>query len=92
MVLQHTITPISLEVLTMQNTKWCSSNLERIKWCCSTPLFLALSSIKLGEYKTVLQNQTFVIGNKKEQFVYTVLLYNRKLAQDLDGGKYLLFI
>jgi hypothetical protein len=28
MVLQHTINPISLEVLTMQNIKWYSSNIK----------------------------------------------------------------
>jgi hypothetical protein len=46
-------------------------------------LFFALVIIKPEEYKTVLQNQTFVTGNKKEQCTYTLLLYNRKLAQDL---------
>jgi hypothetical protein len=39
----------------------------------------------------VLQNHTFVTVNKKEQCACTVLLYNRKLAQDLDVRKYLLF-
>ena len=95
MVSQHTLIHISPKVLTYlisQNGALRMLNLERIKWCCSTPLFLALLSIKPGEHKTVLQNQTFVTGNKKEQCACSVLLYNRKLAQDLEGGKCLLFV
>jgi hypothetical protein len=97
MVSQHTIIHITPNVLTYlpctaQNGALLVLNLERTKWCCRMPLFLALLIIKPGEYKTVLQNQTFVTGNKKEQCTCTVLLYNRKLAQDLNGGKYLLFI
>lgn len=97
MVSQHSIIHISHKLLTClpciaQNGALRLLNLERIKWSCSTPLFLALRSSKPEEYKTALQNQTFVTGNKKEQCACTVLLYNRKVVQDHDVGKYLLFI